>query len=69
MTQDQLADALGLTTVHVNRTMQRLRMDGVVRTPDRSIAVLDWDRLVGIAEFDPTHLLLDTRAALAADGA
>jgi CRP-like cAMP-binding protein len=57
-TQEQLADALGLTAVHVNRTLQRLRAESVVSTRGHAIIVLDWDRLVQIAEFDPSYLLI-----------
>jgi len=56
MTQDQLADALGLTAVHVNRTLQTLRADGLVRTSHRRIEVLDWDRLAACAEFQDDYL-------------
>jgi CRP-like cAMP-binding protein len=57
-TQEQLADALGLTAVHVNRTLQRLRAEAVVATRGHAIIVLDWDRLAQIAEFDPSYLLV-----------
>jgi len=58
-TQEQLADALGLTSVHVNRTLQRLRSEGVVSTRGHAVDVLDWERLADIAEFDPTYLLVN----------
>jgi CRP-like cAMP-binding protein len=63
-TQEQLADALGLTAVHVNRTMQALRRDGLVATHGRTIEIADWQRLAQVADFDPAYLLLDlpTRA-------
>jgi CRP-like cAMP-binding protein len=57
-TQEQLADALGLTAVHVNRTLQRLRAEGYVATRGQTIEILDWQRLVDVAEFDPAYLLL-----------
>ena len=57
-TQDQLADALGLTAVHVNRTLQRLRAERAVMTRGHVVEVLDWPRLADIAEFDPDFLLL-----------
>ena len=58
LTQTDLADTLGLTPVHVNRIVQELRQNGVVlwRTPD--VQILDWDRLVELAEFDPRYLHL-----------
>lgn len=60
-TQEQLADALGLTPVHVNRTLQRLRAEGVIATGRQTVEVKDWARLVQIAEFDPAYLLLGNR--------
>lgn len=59
ITQQQLADATGMTAVHVNRTMQALRGERVIQTDGRTIHVHDWDRLADIAEFDPAYLLLD----------
>jgi CRP-like cAMP-binding protein len=59
ITQVQLADALGLTSVHVNRTLQTLRRDHVVRTEQRNIHIDDWDRLAQLAEFDPEFLLIE----------
>ncbi len=58
-TQEQLADTLGLTTVHVNRTLQGLRKDGLVKSVGQVIEILDWPRLAEIAKFDPTYLLLE----------
>ena len=57
LTQEQIGDALGLTAVHVNRTFGLLRSQGLVRRRGRSLEVLDWDRLVDAAEFDPAFLL------------
>ena len=39
MTQEQLGDATGLTSVHVNRTIQNLRRDGLVSTDKRSVTI------------------------------
>jgi len=58
-TQEQLADTLGLTTVHLNRTLQALRKDGLVKRVGRMIDILDWPRLAKLAEFDPAYLLLE----------
>ena len=57
-TQEQLADTLGLTAVHVNRTLQALRKLGLVERAGRVIDIPDWPRLAKLAEFDPTYLLL-----------
>ena len=56
MSQTVLADALGLSTVHVNRTLRRLREDGLLRTFNGSVEILDLDRLIEAAEFEPYYL-------------
>ena len=61
-TQSQLADVLGLTPVHLNRTLQALRRDGSLFTDGFEIRVPDLDRIAEIAEFDPQYLLLDSGA-------
>src|SRR3954469_557725 len=45
LTQAEWGDALGLSTVHVNRTLQDLRGAGLITLRNGSVAVLDWDRL------------------------
>lgn len=52
LTQEHLGDALGLTAVHVNRTLRQLREDGLIRIADRTLHVLDPDGLAVIAGFD-----------------
>lgn len=56
VTQTQLAEATSLTAVHVNRTLQSLRADGLVEWHQRVIRVPQWDRLVERAEFDDAYL-------------
>lgn len=56
LTQEQLADTLGLTSVHVNRTLQQLRGEGLVETANRTITLPDVPRLRDVAEFDPAYL-------------
>lgn len=58
-TQEQLADALGLTAVHVNRTIQSLRREGLICTRSHLVEVLDWQGLAGAGDFDREYLLLD----------
>ena len=60
-TQAQLADALGITPVHVNRMFQRLRKDALVRCEGRMVHIGDWSRLATIADFDPGYLLIKPR--------
>jgi CRP-like cAMP-binding protein len=61
-TQEQLGDATGLSTVHVNRTMTALRDNGLISTSRGSIVVKDWDGLREVAGFDPTYLHLQKAA-------
>lgn len=58
VTQAELGDALGLSTVHVNRTFQELRRDGLIVTRGAKVAVLDWEGLKAAGEFDPAYLRL-----------
>lgn len=59
LTQELIADALGLTPVHVNRTLQVLRSEGLVETHLRSITLSDIQRLRQLAEFDQAYLHRD----------
>ena len=56
MTQEQIADALGLTSVHVNRTMQQLRAEGLVVTAHRVVTLPDVAGLRRVGGFDPSYL-------------
>jgi CRP-like cAMP-binding protein len=61
MTQADLADANGLTSVHVNRMLKKLRDDGLVTFRGSEVVIHDWDALQRRAEFDPVYLHLDKR--------
>src|SRR5206468_3067751 len=56
ITQEQLADATGLTAVHTNRTLQSLRRDGLIQLTARSLTVLDWEGLRATGDFDELYL-------------
>jgi CRP-like cAMP-binding protein len=56
ITQEQVADATGLTSVHTNRTLQRLRRDGLIQLTARSLTVLDWEGLKEAGDFDELYL-------------
>lgn len=61
MTQDQLADATGLTAVHVNRVLRELERDGLIeRVTAKSVLIGDWKRLAAAGDFHPEYLHLDT---------
>lgn len=63
VTQAELGDALGLSTVHVNRTLQELRGQGLIDLHGGSVTVLDWGRLKTVGDFDSTYLHLVKRDA------
>lgn len=56
VTYAELADATGLTAVHVNRVLQDLRADGLVEVSGRALVVLDWKGLTWAGDFDPAYL-------------
>jgi CRP-like cAMP-binding protein len=56
VTQEELGDAVGLSAVHVNRTLQHLRREGLITWKNRSVTILDWDHLQKAAGFDPLYL-------------
>jgi CRP-like cAMP-binding protein len=56
MTQDQLGDALGLTPVHVNRTLKELEAEGLIERTRRSVIIGDWKALAAVGDFDPNYL-------------
>ena len=61
LTQLDLADATGLTSVHVNRMLKQLRDDGLMTFRGGEVAIHEWKRLQQIAEFDPAYLYLERR--------
>ena len=58
MTQQQIADATGLTPVHVNRMLQTLGAEGVIDRDGRRVSIVDWDRMRRVADFEPAYLHL-----------
>lgn len=58
ITQDQLADAVALTSVHVNRTLMGLEADGLIKRTRREITIDDWPKLAKAADFQPRYLHL-----------
>lgn len=62
MTQAQLSDAMGLSTVHINRTLQEMRKRGLIVWSGADVEILDWEALASAAEFDAGYLNLQTRA-------
>lgn len=62
LTQETLGEVLGLTPVHVNRTLQQMRADGHVQFEKGHVTIRDWDTLQRVAQFDPTYLYLDRQS-------
>ncbi len=56
LSQYMLADALGLSAVHINRVLRQLRDDGLMTFQHRQVTFHDFDRLARIAEFDSAYL-------------
>ena len=56
VTQTELADATGLSTVHVNRTLKTLRQQKLIHWQDSRFQVLDWTELRLAGDFDATYL-------------
>lgn len=58
ISQVDLSDAMGLSVVHVNRTLQDLRRQGLITWQGEQVRILDWEGLQRVAEFNPTYLNL-----------
>jgi hypothetical protein len=63
LTQTDLADALGLTSVHVNRVLQRFRRDQLLTLEHRRLTLCNGGRLEAIAGFTPNYLQLNSTPA------
>ena len=56
MTQEQLADAVGLTSVHVNRVLKQLEREGLIERDRRSIRIGNWQRMRHAGDFNARYL-------------
>jgi CRP-like cAMP-binding protein len=61
LTQEELAECLGITSVHANRTLQDLRSRGLIEFRAGRVTLLDAEGLRAVAEFDPGYLYLEHR--------
>jgi CRP-like cAMP-binding protein len=59
MTQEQLADATGLTAVHVNRTLRTMDESGYITRDKRAVVIRDWVRLSQAGDFNHEYLHLN----------
>lgn len=62
MTQTDLADALGLTPVHINRVLKEMRGQTLITLRSNALVIEAWDELLRVSEFDSTYLQLENRA-------
>jgi CRP-like cAMP-binding protein len=63
MTQEQLADAVGLTAVHVNRTLKSLEAEGLITRTKRNISFPNWEKLRAVGDFNQRYLHLEPQQA------
>ena len=63
MTQEEIADCVSLTSVHVNRVLKGLSDDGLIKRNKRHIVVENWNSLQDKAEFDDQYLHLSEKKA------
>lgn len=56
LSQEELGQALGLSVVSVNRTMQVLRRQGLVEFRGQRLTIKNWGRLAAVGGFDPSYL-------------
>lgn len=64
LTQDHLADATGMTPVHINRILQRLRSENLIEIGSGSLAILDVPKLREAVGFDGNYLHIKQRVIL-----
>ena len=63
LTQNHLAELLGLTAVHVNRTLQAMRAERLIELSGQRLIVPDWAALEAVAEFNADYLEMERAAA------
>ncbi|KQP89392.1 Crp/Fnr family transcriptional regulator [Methylobacterium sp. Leaf117] len=63
ITQADLADASGISNVHVNRVLKEMRGNGLITLHGNTLVIQAWEALIRAAEFDETYLHLRKRRA------
>lgn len=56
LTQVELGESMGISHVHTNRVLQKLRQEGLISMEGRRVIIHDWKRMKAFAQFDPTYL-------------
>jgi CRP-like cAMP-binding protein len=63
ITQNELADAVGVTSVHINRNLQELRAAGLITLGRGKLHIHDWQGLKAAGDFESDYLYLEDAAA------
>jgi CRP-like cAMP-binding protein len=63
ITQAELGDTVGMSNVHVNRSLKSLRETGLMTFRGRSVRIPDVDKLKHFASFNPNYLHLNRRGS------
>lgn len=63
ITQAELTDATGISSVHMNRVLQALRANSLIQSKRTQITVPDWEKLKEVGDFDPLYLHLEENGA------
>ncbi|KMO44149.1 Crp/Fnr family transcriptional regulator [Methylobacterium tarhaniae] len=63
LTQSEIGDALGLSNVHVNRTLRELRGKDWITLQGGRLEINKWQELANSCDFDPAYLYLERRIA------
>jgi CRP-like cAMP-binding protein len=64
ISQQQLADTLGVSLVSITRSLRRLRAMNLVALGNRTLSILDWQKLTEFAHFDASYLHLKNQSEL-----
>ncbi|HEX8417390.1 MAG TPA: Crp/Fnr family transcriptional regulator [Methylobacterium sp.] len=63
ITQVDIADAMGLSNVHVNRVLKEMRSQGLITLHSQTLVIQAWEKLLQLSEFDAAYLHLRKRSA------
>jgi len=56
ISQADLADAVGISPVHINRSLQALRAEGLIRTYGKTVVIEKWDEMAELSDFTPIYM-------------
>ncbi|HZH11797.1 MAG TPA: Crp/Fnr family transcriptional regulator [Microvirga sp.] len=60
-TQEEMGDAFGISTVHVNRVLQDLRTQGLITSRGKTLIINDWERLQQVGQYTPDYLHINQK--------